>query len=320
MFLITDISINCKILVYILYMIKYIILLAIIIIFKLCFYKKSNIQLNNYGKIVRKNRKNIVIDAFIYFQESLMLSIRLFRMNQYVDYFIIVTAATTFSGLSLQVNFSPYESYIQKYKKKIVFYNISHPPYCKTTWCREKYQRNKISDAVKSINPSNESIVIISDLDEIPTSNAMKYILENPPIELYILSGYMYYYNYRNKFKGSWSGIIVVKSCNCKNLQKYRDRSHDLLKTNSIPVNPSLTHCSFCYKNISSIQKKLHSFSHSEFNKPPYTEKEYLMKCIKNHIHFARKYKFQIVKYDTELLPLPNDKRFDYLKEENGIT
>lgn len=281
----------------------------------------KRLQLNEikYNSLNIK-KKNIVIDAFTYFQESLMLSIRLFRMSEFVDYFIIVTAEKTYSGLPLKISFSPFESLIEKYRNKIIFYNLTFPPYCTNPWCRENYQRIIISDVVKSLNPSNESLVLISDLDEIPTSDAMKYIIKNPPNELYMLSGYMYYYNYRHKFKESWPGVIVVKASNCnKNIQKYRDARYSLYKTNAIPIYPSLTHCSFCYKNISLIQNKLKSFAHSEFNKPPYTNREYLIKCIKSHLNFAFKYKFEVVEYNASLNSLPNDERFDYLKEEYGL-
>lgn len=265
-------------------------------------------------------KKNIIIDTFLYFQESLMLSIRLFRMNEFVDYFLIITSNTTFTNLPLKISFNPFESYIEKYKKKILFYNISYPSYCKTTWCRENFQRNSISAAIKSLNPTNESIILISDLDEIPTSEAMKYIINNPPKELYVLSGYLYYYNYRNRNKISWSGVIVIKSSTCKkNIQFYRDNRNSLLKTHSIPVNPSLTHCSFCYRNISSIQKKLQSFSHTEYNKPPYTNTTHIIDCIKSHVSIFDKSKFILVDYNNKLLPLPNDNRFNYLKEEFGI-
>lgn len=247
-----------------------------------------------------------------------MLSIRLSRMNEYVDYFLIVTSNKTHTGYSLNITFSPFESLIEKFRNKIVFYNISYP-YCRDAMCRESYQRNKISDAVKSLNPSNESIVIVSDLDEIPTSDAMKYIVNNPPNKLYMLSGYMYYYNYRHKLRDSWPGVIVVKASNCNNLQTYRDARYALSRTNTIPIYPSQTHCSYCYRSISLIQKKLHSFHHTEFDKPPYTNREYISDCIKNHISLFDKSKIEIVDYDEKLLPLPKENRLNYLKEEYGI-
>lgn len=266
-----------------------------------------------------KIKKNIVIDAFLYFQESIMLSVRLYRMNKFVDYFLIITSNTTYSGFPLNVTFAPFESFIEKYRYKIILFNFTLPSSCKNSWCRENYQRNKISDAVKSLNPSNESIVIVSDLDEIPTYNSMKYIIKNPPQKIYMLGGFMYYYNYRHKLKGNWPGVIVVKASNCKELQNYRDNRYVLYKNYSIPIYPSQTHCSYCYKSISLIQKKINSFSHSEFNKSPYTNREYIISCIKNHINFIWKEKLKIVEYNKHLLPLPNDERFNYLKEINGL-
>lgn len=277
-----------------------------------------------YKTLTDLNQSNfsrpLIIDAFTYFQESLMLSIRLNRMTDFVDYFIIVVSNTTHSGLPLQISFSPFESYIEKYRHKIIFYNISFSSNLNTSWSKEIYQRVSICNAIKASDVSKNSIVIISDLDEIPTSDAMKYIINNPPKILYMLSGFMYYYNYRNQLRDIWPGVIVVKASNCNNdVQKYRDNRYSLKRTNSIPVNPSQTHCSYCYDKISSIQKKLHSFAHTEYNKPPYTDREYIKDCIKKHLSIFDRGKFMPVKYDPKLLPLPNDPNFNYLKEEFGI-
>lgn len=106
----------------------------------------------------------------------------------------------------------------------------------------------------------------------------------------------MYYYNYRHKTKDGSSGPVVLRSSIFDtNLQKYREKRGLYLKTNSIPIYPSITHCSYCYKDISSIQNKLHSFAHSEFNKSPYTDREYIIDCIKNHTNFFWKEKFEVV-------------------------
>lgn len=151
--------------------------------------KYFRFKYNSFESAIKHKKQ--VIDIFTYFQESLMLSLRFFRMNDFVDIFLIIVANTTFSGKPLKISFSPFESFISKYREKIIFYNISHPSSCFSTWCREKYQRNAAYNALKSLNIYNESIVIISDLDEIPTSDGMKYILNNPPNSFYMLSGYM---------------------------------------------------------------------------------------------------------------------------------
>lgn len=154
---------------------------------------------------------------------------------------------------------------------------------------------------------NKESIVIVGDLDEIPTDDAMNYILKKPPYNLYMLKGYMYNYNYRHISDYFNPGTIVVKSKFCNKVQHYRNIRHTLGKRNSIPIYPSQTHCSFCFRNISSIQNKLKSFSHSEYNKLPYANREYIIFCIKNHLHLTRLNKFKIVKYNKSVTPLPND-------------
>lgn len=288
---------------------KYLIFIIIIIILFLKFFD-----------LILNSKRNVIIDAFTYYQESFMLSIRLSRMNRFVDYFVIVTSNATYSGLPLTISFYPFESYIQKYKHKIIFYNFSFPANLTKPRKRENYQRIVISDAIKSLKINKDSTVLISDLDEIPTSDAMKYIIKNPPKKLYILNGFMYYYNYRHKLKTNWPGVIVLKSLYCdNNIQILRNNRNSLYYNYSIPIFPSLTHCSYCYKSISSIQKKLQSFAHTEYNKPPYTNSDYIIYSIKNHIDIFKKNTLEVVKYDEQLLPLPNDFRFNYLKDEFGL-
>lgn len=275
------------------------------------------INYNNYPQNLMKKKEKIVVDIFIYFQESLMLSVRLFRLSKFVDYFIIILSNTTFSGVNLEISFSPFESFIHNYSNKIIFYNISNPHSCYTTWCREKYQRNAAYNAIKTLNINNDSIIIVSDVDEIPTDEAMRYIYNNPPQSIYMLSGYMYYYNYKHKLNEIWPGVVILKASELDDdVDRYRSLRYDLMKTHSIPVFPSLSHCSYCYREISSIQSKLSSFSHSEFNKPPYTKREYIIKCIKEHRDFIHRNIIHVIDYDEDLLPLPDDERFTFLKEE----
>lgn len=142
-----------------------------------------------------QRKKRMIIDCFSYFQESLMLRIRLFRMIKYVDLFITIVANETYSGLPLNVTFSPYESFINKYTKKLVFYNFYFPKGMTKPRKRENYQRIVTAKTIKYYHISNESIIIVSDLDEIPTSAAMEYIKLYPPKKMYILKGYLYYFN-----------------------------------------------------------------------------------------------------------------------------
>lgn len=154
---------------------------------------------------------------------------------------------------------------------------------------RENYQRIVTAKAIKYYHISNESIIIVSDLDEIPTSAAMEYIKLYPPKKMYILKGYLYYYNYRHKIPIYWVGTIIIKACYCKNdIQYYRDNRYSLIYNFSIPVLPSLTHCSYCYNSVSSIQQKLKNFAHTEYSKHPYIYRDYIINCIKNHSDIFR--------------------------------
>lgn len=255
-----------------------------------------------------------IFDCFTYFQESFMLYIRLWRMNPYVYKFIIVTSDISHSGIPINVSFYPYEKEIMKYRDKIILKKISMKK-IKKEWDKENYQRQVIYDILKSENINKKDIILVSDCDEIPTRNAMKYVINNPPTKITVFKGNLYYYNYRNINKKKWSGTILFRGDNYKDIQKARD-NRDSLK--SLPFD-SLSHCSFCYNKISLIQKKIKSFAHTEFNKEPYYNSDYIKNRIKKHISLFFDDYFDFIDYNEEFNPLPNDNRLDYLKEEYNI-
>ena len=65
-------------------------------------------------------------DCFMYFDEDLMLDLRLNILNQYVDKFIIAEATKDHSGKEKKLNFS-YKNF-SKFKDKIIYLIIEDLP------------------------------------------------------------------------------------------------------------------------------------------------------------------------------------------------
>ena len=126
----------------------------------------------------------MIIDAFIFFNEEELVKLRLSYLNQVIDKFVIIEADHTHQGkkkewnfekllknelkeFSDKINYHKLEIDVDKISKKEgwIFENVKGGK----TWKIENYQRNYIREACK--NFSGDDVVLISDLDEIPSVN-----------------------------------------------------------------------------------------------------------------------------------------------------
>ena len=110
-----------------------------------------------------------IFDCTIYFDEDLMLDLRMNILNQHVEKFIIVEAAHDHQGNIKKRNFDIKN--FKKFENKIQYFFIESIPEEYSSWERENYQRNYISRCLVDLN--DDDLVIISDVDEIPNLNKL---------------------------------------------------------------------------------------------------------------------------------------------------
>ena len=126
-----------------------------------------------------------IFDCFMYYDEDLILDLRLNYLNNYVDKFVIVESSYTHSGDSRKCLFD-IKNY-SKFKDKINYIILEEPPVdlshvkkddsfdkknsklILNAVKRENLQRNTISKGLESALP--EDLIIVSDVDEIPNLN-----------------------------------------------------------------------------------------------------------------------------------------------------
>ena len=123
-----------------------------------------------------------IYDGFMYYDEDLILDLRLNLLNEFVKKFIIVEANYTHSGKKRKLNFDIRN--FSKFKNKIEYIvvdtlpknilrlqisdneNETNSKILDNALARENYHRNKISLGLDSCH--DDDIIIISDIDEIP--------------------------------------------------------------------------------------------------------------------------------------------------------
>ena len=118
----------------------------------------------------------------MYFDEDLLLDIRLNTLNNYVSKFVITEATYTHNGTKKKLKFDINK--FKKFKDKIKYIVVDNQPpnilqinnvdtleekgrkLILNGYARDNHQRNRLSDGI--VEAEDSDIIIISDLDEIP--------------------------------------------------------------------------------------------------------------------------------------------------------
>ena len=149
-----------------------------------------------------------VYDCFSYLDEDLLLDLRLNIMDQYVDYFVIVESNRTWQNNHKDHKFNL--SRFEKFKDKIIYIKVTDMPDGDNPYVRENYQRNCISKGL--INSSDDDLIIISDLDEIPNPDQIKNFNKNMRYAVFKQMHFYYKINLQSQINPYWFGSrICVK-------------------------------------------------------------------------------------------------------------
>lgn len=111
-----------------------------------------------------------IYDCFPFFNENMLLALRLELMYEHVDHFVIVESTHTFTGQPKQMYFT-WEG-LERYRDKIIHLIVDDMPiHLGDPVKNETHQRNAVLRGLKDARPND--LVLISDLDEIPDPKAI---------------------------------------------------------------------------------------------------------------------------------------------------
>ena len=176
-----------------------------------------------------------IYDCFSYWDEDLLLDLRLNILNEYVDYFVIVEGNKTWQNNSKKLRFNL--DNFKKFKDKIIYILVDELPdglydiekqkekdkanrTIDNTLKIEHNQRNKISEGLKSADEND--LIIVSDVDEIPKLNFFK--SEEIKNNILIFEQKMFYYKFDLVYDGfKWHGSKATQKMNFVNAQWLRD-------------------------------------------------------------------------------------------------
>jgi len=232
----------------------------------------------------------MIYDCFTYFNEDLILDLRLNILFDKVDYFVIIEGNKTHSGKNKKKNFDIKK--FSKFKKKIKYFFIENMPKTDNSWELENFQRNQIMLGLKKAN--REDLILISDCDEIPNIKAIKDIdLKKFKDNIFAFEQKCFYYklNLLNPRSNPWYGTKLIsynllKKNTPQKIRNYKVKQYPFWRIdrpkNVIILKNGGWHFSFL-NSVNNIKLKLESFAHTEYNKDIFTNKKNLRSKVKSY-------------------------------------
>jgi len=248
-----------------------------------------------------------IYDCITYFDEDVILKIRLNVLYKVVDKFIITEGAFNHRGIRRKLNFN-IENY-QEFSEKIIYLPVDDFPNLNDPWSMLKHQRNFANKYLKELDKND--YVIISDVDEIPSqSKILEFVKKNYDIGVFEQLMFYYKLNILNETSPYWHGSKICKFKYFKNpewLRAYKHKQYGWWRIDK-PKNLKIIkdggwHYSFLY-NIEGIVKKISSYQHLEYDNDSIKNKQDLDYKIKNKLDlFDRNYKYKRVAIDYKTSP-----------------
>ena len=285
-----------------------------------------------------------IFDCFMYYDEDLILDLRLNLLNNYVDEFLIVESLYTHSGERRKLLFD-INNY-SKFKNKIKYIILEKVPedllvlnekdteheknskYILNAVKRENLQRNTISEGLTSASP--EDIVIISDVDEIPNLENNK--IKDIKNKIIFFKQKFFYYKFNLKLNDFvWHGS---KACRKKDLispqwlRNIKDKIYPIWRLDTLFSNKKyqsvkiINNGGWHFSNIKTpadIEKKMKTYlHHREYDLNPIGEKKISEIIKEKKTIYNLKNDMKSNKFDlTEKLVLADIEELPYYLQKN---
>lgn len=262
----------------------------------------------------------MIYDCFLYYDEDMLLDIRLHTLSDVVDRFVIVESTHTFTGKPRALNFDS-EKFIN-FRDKIIYVVHDEKPILKSstgsqfshvvppdanrteaevdTWANEAAQRNAIMRGL--VHAKHDDVILVSDVDEIFSPDAIRFINPKKLCTTLHLNFYNYQFNMQvfNK-DGTPRKCTLPRATTYKNLNKFfhgepevfRNIKHarryknwswfkwNWIKLNNKNIDQGGWHFSWVM-TPARISEKMSTISHTEYDLPEFNNPDHILKVIKN--------------------------------------
>ena len=215
----------------------------------------------------------MIYDCFSYWDEDLLLDLRLNILNDYVDFFVIVEGNKTWQNNPKKLKFDINK--FQKFKDKIIYIPVEDLPDGENPYLRENHQRNSI---LRGLNKAQiKDFIIISDLDEIPNPDAIKIFTKEMRYAVFNQKHFYYKFNLQSKNFPYWFGSRICVFNELKSPQWLRDlkfKKRPFWKFNKRRLNNILPNGGWHFCNLKNAEQLLYKYKNLCETNDPYNFKE----------------------------------------------
>ena len=168
-----------------------------------------------------------LIDCFMYFDEDLILDIRLNILSEVVEKFIVAEATRDHAGNKKKLNFN-YNNF-KKFKDKITYIIVDdipvNTPPLKKNWgpnhVRDQHQRNSLLKGFFRYN--DDDLIMISDIDEIPNPKKISEFNVKNKYACFLQKNFQSKLNLQNFTDKYWMGTKICQKKFLKSPQWLRN-------------------------------------------------------------------------------------------------
>ena len=210
----------------------------------------------------------MIYDCFSYWDEDLLLDLRLNILNKYVDYFVIVEGNKTWQNNRKELKFNVNK--FKDFKDRIIYVPVTDLPDGEDPYLRENHQRNAIRKGLE--RAKDNDLVIISDLDEIPNPEKIKLFNPKKRYAVFRQNHYYYKFNLQSSNFPNWYGSRICVKKFLKSPQWLRNlkfKKRPFWRIDKIRLNNIIDDGGWHFCNLKSAKSLLYKYSNlCETNDP----------------------------------------------------
>jgi beta-1,4-mannosyl-glycoprotein beta-1,4-N-acetylglucosaminyltransferase len=274
----------------------------------------KNVQIERFDMIYNIKRYSDypkIIDCFMFYNETELLTYRLHTLKYLVDYFVIVESTHTHQGKEKKLYSNDILELFETFRHQIIHIVVDDFPhkypnidYSKNEqWINENYQRNCIKRGIDRLLLNDNDVLIISDLDEIPDPRTLDDIRTSLiRVQFNRLEMDFYFYNLYTLCPRKH---ITAKVLKYEFLKKYNLTFQDMRELNkNVPIiKNGGWHLTF-FGDKYFVKNKLESFAHQEYNNPNCTNIDIIEYRMQNNIVHDNQQCVHIPLNENNYLPL----------------
>nr|XP_009406366.1 PREDICTED: beta-1,4-mannosyl-glycoprotein 4-beta-N-acetylglucosaminyltransferase-like isoform X2 [Musa acuminata subsp. malaccensis] len=223
-------------------------------------YYHENVSMENLCKLhgwgIREMPRR-VYDAVLFSNELDILEVRWNELSPYVSEFILLESNSTFTGLKKPLSFAE-NRHRFKFVESRLTYGTFGGRFVKgeNPFVEEAYQRKALDQLIRIAGISDDDLLIMSDVDEIPSGHTINLLrwCDEIPEKLHLqLRNYLYSFEFYLD-DDSWRASVHRYQAG-KTTYAHLRQTDDLLADSG-------WHCSFCFRHISEFIFKMNAYSH----------------------------------------------------------